>query len=141
MLASGPGAAPLAAVLLLLLACLEPPPSFARVDAEAARKLLVDARVVLVSALGPDEDAPVGGGVRWRLGEDPVALESPPEDLPAGDLLIVASRIELGTRLAAALARPRNRLVWLFIPGSAEERRSVYVVRFPDKENPRGADS
>ena len=74
--------------------------------------------------------------------DDPVHLDAAPSDLPAGDLLIVALREEVGLRLAAALARPRNRQVYLFIPQSAEEQRSLYAVRSPKREEiPRGTDS
>ena len=132
----------LAALLPLLAACLDLPASFTRVDADEARALVAGGHASLVSALAADEaDAPEEG-VPWRVaGDEAVRLEAAPPDLPAGDLLVVCSRADLGMRLAAALARPRNRRIWVFISGSAEERRSLYVVRSPAEESSRGADS
>jgi hypothetical protein len=128
--------------LLLLAACPEPPASFTRVDAEAARELLAGGRAELVTLVEASSPAPRDGGWVWRLEPGAaVEIESAPSGLPDGPLLVVAPNEPLGMRLAAALARPRNRDVWLFIPGSAEERQSVYVVRSPEKETPRGADS
>lgn len=128
-----------------LSGCPELPASFARVDAEAARELLARDRAQWVSAIAQDDPAPAAGGPTWRVPADaPLELDAAPDDLPDGDLLVVAQDAELGMRLAAALARPRNRRIWLYIPGSAEERQSVYVVRSPnppEKEDPRGADS
>ncbi|MBW2280690.1 MAG: hypothetical protein JRG76_14120 [Deltaproteobacteria bacterium] len=132
----------LALLPLLLGACLDLPASFTQVDAAEARDLIASGRASLVSALAADEAAASGQGLAWRLQADgTVGLESAPADLPAGDLLVIGSRPDLGMRLAAALARPRNRRVWVFISGSAEERRSLYVVRSPSQENPRGTDS
>ncbi len=128
--------------LVLLAGCPEPPASFQQVDAEAARELLTGGRAELVSVVEGGKAAPPGASVQWQIERGvPVKLESAPPGLPSGGLLLVASDAELGMRLAAALARPRNREVWLFIPGSAEERQSIYVVRSPTKETPRGADS
>jgi len=135
-------AAPLSLLALLLGGCLDLPASFTRVDAAEARTLVAEGRASLVSALAPDEAEAPEQGVPWRVaGDEAVRLEAAPPDLPDGDLLVVCSRADLGMRLAAALARPRNRRVWVFISGSAEERRSLYVVRSPSEENPRGADS
>ena len=128
--------------LVLLAGCPEPPASFQQVDAQAAHELLSGGRAELLSVVKGGETAPPGASLQWQL-EPGVAvqLESAPPGLPSGGLLLVASDLELGMRLAATLARPRNRDVWLFIPVSAEERQSIYVVRSPTKETPRGADS
>ncbi len=139
-----PAAHPCLAALLplLLAACLDLPASFTRVDADEARTLVASGRASLVSALAADETSAPEAGLAWRVSADEaVRLEAAPPGLPAGDLLVVCSRADLGMRLAAALARPRNRRVWVFISGSAEERRSLYVVRSPSEEDPRGADS
>jgi hypothetical protein len=127
---------------VLLAGCPEPPASFQKVDAKAAHELLAEGRAELLTVVEGDEAAPPGGRVQWRLEAGvPVKLESAPSDLPSGGLLVVASDTELGMRLAAALARPGDREVWLFIPASAEERQSIYVVHSPTQETPLGADS
>ncbi len=139
-----PAANPCLAALLplLLAACLDLPPSFTRVGADEARTLVASGRASLVSALAANEAGAPEEGVPWRVaGDEPVRIEAAPPDLPPGDLLVVCSRADLGMRLAAALARPRDRRIWVFISGSAEERRSLYVVRSPAEETPRGADS
>jgi len=128
-------------LLLPLVACLAPPPAFTSVDAEVAHELLQSGRAGLVRALGPGETD--GRGVVWRV--DPqvaVRLEQAPPGLAEGGLLVIASRDALAMQLAAALARPRNREVWVFIPGSARERQSLYAVRSrAEEETPRGTDS
>jgi hypothetical protein len=121
------------------------PPSFVRVEAAEARALYAAGGINLVHAV--DAVAPLPavlvGGVVWRIPpQKPVSLGAAPADLPAGDLLIVALQVDVGMRLSAALARPRNRLVYLFIPHNAEERRSLYAVRSKQREEtPSGTDS
>ena len=133
------------AVLCSLTGCSDSRPWFVQIEAEEARTLYAAGEIGLVhavAAVAPESRGFAGGSV-WRVpSDDPVRLDAAPQDLPTGDLMIVALRAEVGLRLAAALARPRNRQVYLFIPQSAEEQRSLYAVRSPQREEiPRGQDS
>ena len=57
------------------------------------------------------------------------------------DGLLVASSSELGFRSAAALARARNRSIYLFISEAAEERSTLVALRKRREEFPSGRDS
>lgn len=129
----------LAASVFCLAACAEPPPSFRLVEIEAARQLILARHALLVEAYEEQSPTlPSFRGVRWLL--PPGRAPEPPE-LPDGPVLVVASKQTAGYRAAAALARERNREVYVLITSSAEERGTLYALDPQQQEGHRGRDS
>jgi hypothetical protein len=131
------------AVALALLAigaasCGEAPPSYRVVSLGEARALLERPDVALLDAVGASnaEPLPLPRGIRWH------GAPEPPEDLPEGAVLVVASDERIAHRSAAALARDHHRPVYVCIPRSAEERTSLYAhLPAIGEELARGRDS
>ena len=131
----------LALLLLALLpgmACVELPRSFEPVDLDHARELLASGNVAVVDALavGVRDPGRLPGGIRWRVATDGSIgkLDATPE-VPGGPVLIVATTPQIAHRSAASLARAGNHTVYVFIPGSAEERsrlRGALLARSHD---------
>ena len=129
----------LAASVFCLAACWAPPPSFRLVEIGAARELLRTRHASLVEAYEEQSPTlPAFRGVRWLL--PPGRAPEPPE-LPDGPVLVVASKQTTGYRAAAALARERNREVYVLITASAEERGTLYALDPQQQEEHRGRDS
>ena len=129
----------LCAVLGILAACLERPPSFRLVTVAEARELL-DAGASLIDVRDPGRryGPSIPGGTVWRLLEGEVP--EPPELAP-GVVVVVADTESLGYRAAGALASVRNPCVAVVISESAEERGRLYALDPQQKEIPRGRDS
>ena len=129
----------LAVTSFCLGACVDPPPSFRLVGIETARELVRDRRASLVEVYEQDSASlPAFRGVRWRVTPDRVP--APPE-LPDGPVLVIASVQAAGYRAAAALARERNREVYVLITASAEEMGTLYALDPQQPEDDRGRDS
>lgn len=129
----------LAVTSFCLGACVDPPPSFRLVGIETARELVRDRRASLVEVYEQDSASlPAFRGVRWRVTPDRVP--APPE-LPDGPVLVIASVQTAGYRAAAALARERNREVYVLITASAEEMGTLYALDPQQQEDDRGRDS
>ena len=131
----------LALAALWMLACSGAPPWFELVSLEQARELLGDPAIALVDVVadGTGQPGALPGGVRWKLGK---ARPMPPEEVPPDiGVLVVGSERSLGLRSAAALARAGNRPVYVFIPGDADERSSLYALALETKEESIGQDS
>ena len=128
------------AILALLMGtgCVELPRGFEPVELERARELLAKGEVAVVDALavGVPDPGRLPGGIRWRVAADASIgkLDGTPE-VPSGPVLVVSPTAEVAHRSAASLAREGNHTVYVFIPGSAEERsrlRGALLARFHD---------
>ena len=121
------------------LAC-EPPPSFAEVELDDARRLLREPDVAVVDAVGGARHSlrVLPGAVRWTLTQSPA---TPPDEIPSGPVLVVGASRPVGHRSAAALARAGNHPVYMFIPRDADERSSLYALALQSEETTRGEDS
>jgi hypothetical protein len=126
----------LSALALWAASCGAPPPSYRVVSLGEARSLVDQPDVALIDAIGAQaqQPQPLPRGLRWRLERGEL---TPPNDLPEGAVLVVASDERTAHRSAAALARHRFRPVYVYIPRSAEDRSSLHA-RAPNTEEPSG---
>jgi hypothetical protein len=86
-----------------------------------ARSVLEQPGISLLDAVGAqaDQPRPLASGIRWQLERGAL---TPPEALPAGGVLVVASDERTAHRSAAALARSQHRPIYVYIARSAEDR-------------------
>jgi hypothetical protein len=126
----------LSVLLLWAAGCGEPPPSYRVVSLGEARSLVDQPDIALIDAIGAQaqQPQPLGRGLRWRLERGEL---TPPQDLPEGAVLVVASDERTAHRSAAALARHRFHPVYVYIPRSAEDRSSLQA-HAPITEEPSG---
>jgi hypothetical protein len=119
-------AALLAGVVMGLVGCPAPPPSFRVVDLAEAKRAVEAHVLILVEAA-------------------PVLLRGPGAsagDVPKGAGVLVFGIDERSARArAAGLARAGNHPVLVFVPRDAEERGRFYAVASPAEEDRRGKDS
>jgi hypothetical protein len=135
----------LAAAALPLLAlgaasCGDAPPSYRVVSLGEARNLLERPEVALLDAVGAqaEQPQPLPRGLVWRLERGEL---KPPEALPSGAVLVVASDERTAHRSAAALARRHYHPVYVYIPRSAEDRSSLQAHAPETEEQASGRDS
>ena len=134
----------LATVLSLLAfgaaGCGAPPPSYRVVSLGEARHLLERPEVALLDAVGAQSQPPqpLPRGLVWRIDRGEL---TPPEALPAGAVLVVASDEHTAHRSAAALARRQYHPVYVYIPRSAEDRSSLQAHAPATEEHSGGRDS
>jgi len=137
---TGPSGAARAAVLLAVLAvfssCGEAPPSYRVVSLAEARSVLGQPGINLLDAVGAQsqQPRPLASGFRWKVERGAL---NPPEELPVGAVLVVASDESTAHRSAAALARRRFHPVYVYIARSAEDR-SRLEAHAPATEEPTG---
>jgi hypothetical protein len=120
--------------------CGEAPPSYRVVSLREARQLVEQPDVTLLDAVGAQaaQGEPLPRSVVWRIERGAL---TPPDTLPSGAVLVVASDERTAHRSAAALARQRHHPVYVYILRSAEDRTSLQA-RAPAKEElPGGRDS
>ena len=133
-------AAALSASLAAIAACGEAPPSYRVVSLGEARNVLEQPGITLLDAVGAQaaQPRPLASGLRWRI--DRGAL-TPPEELPAGGVLVVASDERTAHRSAAALARRQFDPVYVYIARSAEDRIRLEAHAPATEELTGGRDS
>lgn len=130
-----------AALALASTACWELPARFWEVSLREANDLLRDPEVAIVDVLAHGERASqrLPRGIRWRLAGGRW-LARP--EVPAGPVLVVAATERAARRSAAELARSgSHRPVYLFVPGSDEERGALQAAALAAREGLRGEDS
>lgn len=129
----------LSVLALWAASCGEPPPSYRVVSLGEARNLVEQPEIALIDAIGAQAQPtqPLPRGLRWRLERGEL---TPPQELPAGAVLVVASDERTAHRSAAALARRRFHPVYVYIPRSAEDRSSLQA-HAPVPEEQGGRDS
>jgi len=132
-------AAAVAWLAVALASCGDTPPSYRVVSLGEASSLIEQPGIALIDAVGVQGEppAPLASGVRWQLERGAL---TPPENLTAGAVLVVASDERTGHRSAAALARSQFHPVYVYIPRSAEDR-SRLEAHAPIEELPHGRDS
>ena len=130
----------LSLLALWATSCGEAPPSYRVVSLGEARSLLDRPEIALLDAVGAQakQPQPLPRGVLWRLERGEL---TPPEELPAGAVLVVASDERTAHRSAAALARREYHPVYVYIPRSAEDRSSLHAHAPATEELPGGRDS
>jgi hypothetical protein len=127
-------------LVLWAASCGEAPPSYRVVSLGEARDLVEQPEIALVDAIGAQAQPPqpLPRGLRWRLERGAL---TPPQDLPEGAVLVVASDERTAHRSAAALARHRFHPVYVYIPRSAEDRSSLHANAHVTEEPSGGRDS
>jgi hypothetical protein len=133
-------AAVLAAVLAGTSACGEAPPSYRVVSLGEARSVLEQPGVSLLDAVGAqaEQPRPLASGFRWRVERGAL---TPPQELPIGGVLVVASDERTAHRSAAALARRQFHPVYVYIARSAEDRSRLEAHAPATEELTGGRDS
>lgn len=137
---STPLAAALAAMALASASCNDAPPSYRVVSLGEARHLLERPDIALLDAVGEHAQLPqpLPRGLVWRIERGEL---KPPQALPAGAVLVVASDENTAHRSAAALARNQYRPVYVYIPRNAEDRSSLQAHAPTTEEHSGGRDS